>query len=69
VWKGTQIFVGVGLKGNDLGRNRGQGAYGYDEKAFPNARSRKPPTPVPAPEPVPAPAAPTPAPAGPAPTP
>lgn len=63
VWKGTQFRVGVGLKGNDLGRNRGRGAYGYDEKAFPNAKPRKPPTPVPAPEPVPAPAAPTPAPA------
>jgi len=62
VWKGTQIFVGVGLKGNDLGRNRGQGAYGYDEKAFPNAKPRKPPTPVPVPDPVPAPVVPTPAP-------
>jgi len=37
--------------------------YGYDEKAFPNAKPRKPAAPVPVPEPVPAPAAPTPAPA------
>ena len=56
VWKGTQFRVGVALKGNDLGRNRGQGAYGYDEKAFPNAKPRKPPAPTPVPAPVPAPA-------------
>ena len=55
VWKGTQFRVGVALKGNDLGPYRGQGSYGYEAAAFPDAKPRKPPTPVPVPDPVPAP--------------
>jgi hypothetical protein len=56
-FKGTTIRLGVSLKGNDLGRYRGQGAYGYPDGTFPNAKPRKAPEPVPVPEPVPAPAA------------
>jgi hypothetical protein len=52
--KGTQIRLGVSLKGNDVGLYRGQGAYGYTASAFPNAKPRHAPEPVPVPEPVPA---------------
>jgi hypothetical protein len=52
--KGTQIRLGVSLKGNDVGQYRGQGAYGYTASAFPNAKPRHAPDPVPVPEPVPA---------------
>jgi hypothetical protein len=55
-FKGTQVRLGIALKGNDLGRFRGQGSYAYDEKAFPGAKPRKAPDPVPVPDPVPAPA-------------
>lgn len=52
--KGTEIRLGVSLKGNDLGRYRGQTAAGYSEGAFPGAPAPKAmaPAPVPVPEPV-----------------
>jgi hypothetical protein len=53
--KGTEVRLGVSLKGNDLGRYRGQTAAGYTEGAFPVSKA------APAPVPVPAPATPAPA--------
>ena len=57
--KGTEVRFGVSLKGNNLGRYRGQTAAGYPEGTFPGA----PPAKSAAPVPVPAPAPVTPAPA------
>jgi hypothetical protein len=53
--KGTEVRLGVSLKGNDLGRYRGQTAAGYPEGAFPGAPTAKSAAPAPAPA-TPAPA-------------
>ncbi len=50
--KGTRVRLGVTLKGNGLGRYRGQTAAGYSEGAFPGAAKAMAPAPVPVPEPV-----------------
>ena len=64
--KGTEIRLGVSLKGNDLGRYRGQTAAGYAEGVFPGAPAAKSAAPAPAPAPAtPAPADSTAAPAPP----
>ena len=55
--KGTEVRLGVSLKGNALGRYRGQTAAGYPDGAFPGAPAAK----SAAPAPVPAPATPAPA--------
>lgn len=49
--KGTELRLGVSLKGNDLGRYRGQTAAGFSEGAFPGAAAAAP-APVPVPEPA-----------------
>jgi hypothetical protein len=57
--KGTEVRLGVSLKGNDLGRYRGQTAAGSPEGTFPGAKAAK--SAAPAPVPAPAPATPAPA--------
>jgi hypothetical protein len=59
VAKGTEIRLGVSLKGNALGPYRGQTSAGYAEGAFPGVPAAK--SAAPAPVPVPAPATPAPA--------
>jgi len=61
VAKGTEVRLGVSLKGNNLGPYRGQTSAGYAEGAFPGVPATKSAAPAPVPVPVPAPAAPAPA--------